>query len=46
MSVCCLQVYALDDLTSGVYGNDNFSYMEDYMVYEAKRGDRSVMFYG
>ena len=24
----------------------NFSYMEEYMVYEAKRSNRSVVFYG
>jgi hypothetical protein len=41
-----VQVYALDDLTAGAYGNDNFSYIEEYMVYEAKREKRSVMFYG
>jgi len=41
-----VQVYALDDPTAGAYGNKNFSYIEDYMVMEAKRGNRSVMFYG
>ena len=39
-------MYALDDPTAGAYGNQNFSYMEDYMVSEAKRGVRSVLFYG
>ena len=35
-----------DDPTAGAYGNKNFSYMEEYMVYEAKRSNRSVVFYG
>jgi hypothetical protein len=39
-------MYALDDPTAGAYGNNNFSYIEDYMVQEAKKGNRSVMFYG
>lgn len=41
-----VQVYALDDPTAGAYGNENFSYVEEYLVLEAKRGQRSVMFYG
>jgi hypothetical protein len=41
-----VQVYGLDDPTAGAYGNKNFSYIEDYMVMEAKRGNRSVIFYG
>ena len=41
-----VQVYALDDNTAGAYGNQNFSYMEDYLVYEAKQGKRSVVYYG
>lgn len=41
-----VQVYALDDPTAGAYGNDNFSYVEDYLVYEAKQRRRAVMFYG
>lgn len=41
-----IQLYALDDPTAGSYGNENFSYVEDYLVLEAKRGQRSVMFYG
>jgi len=40
-----VQVYALDDPTAGAYGNHNFSYMEEYMVSEAKAGNRSVVFY-
>lgn len=41
-----VQVYALDDPTGGSYGNANFSYIEDYLVYEAKQGKRAVSFYG
>lgn len=41
-----VQMYAFDDPTAGAYGNDNFSYVEDYLVYEAKLGKRSVMYYG
>ena len=40
-----IQVYALDDPTGGAYGNRNFSYMEEYLVMEAKAGNRSVIFY-
>jgi len=40
-----VQVYALDDPTAGSYGNDDFSYMEEYMVLEAKSGNRSVVWY-
>jgi hypothetical protein len=39
-------MYSLDDPTAGSYGNENFSYIEDYMVYEAKKRNRSVVFYG
>ena len=41
-----VQVYALDDPTAGAYGNDNFSYIEEYLVHEAKAGARSVVYYG
>lgn len=41
-----VQMYALDDPTAGAYGNDNFSYIEDYIAFEAKKGERSVVFYG
>ena len=41
-----VQIYALDDNTAGAYGNQNFSYMEDYLVYEAKQKKRSVVYYG
>lgn len=37
-----IQVYSLNDPTAGAYGNENFSYIEDYMVYEAKHSNRSV----
>ena len=40
-----IQIYSLDDPTAGTYGNKDFGYMEDYMVYEAKAGNRSVVFY-
>lgn len=40
-----IQVYGLDDPTAGAYGNQNFQYMEEYMVQEAKTGNRSVIFY-
>ena len=39
-------MYALDDPTAFAYGNENFSYVEDYLVYEAKQHNRSVTFYG
>jgi hypothetical protein len=39
-------VYALDDPTAFAYGNENFSYVEEYLVYEAKLRNRSVTFYG
>ena len=41
-----VQVYAFDDPTSGTYGNQNFSYIEDYLVYEAQQGRRDVLYYG
>lgn len=41
-----VQFYGLDDPTAGAYGNDNFGYMEDYIVREAKKGQRSVVMYG
>lgn len=41
-----VQVYGLDDPTAGAYGNENFSYIEDYLVTEAKKHNRSVAFYG
>lgn len=47
MRLCCLgQVYGLDDPVAGAYGNDNFSAIEDYLVFEAKKGNRSVVYYG
>lgn len=41
-----VQMYALDDPTGGTYGNQNFQYIEDYLVFEAKKGERSVSYYG
>ncbi len=41
-----IQVYSLDDPTANAYGNQNFSFIEEYMVQEAKWGNRSVVFYG
>jgi len=41
-----VQMYGFDDPTAGSYGNVNFSYMEDYLVYEAKLRNRSVTYYG
>ena len=35
-----IQVYALDDPTAGAYGNRDFSYMEEYLVMEAKMSNR------
>lgn len=34
-----IQVYSFDDPTSGVYGNHDFGYMEDYLVFESKRNN-------
>jgi hypothetical protein len=39
-------VYSFDDPTAGAYGNNNFSYMSDYMMYEAGASDRDVLYYG
>lgn len=39
----------MNDPTNGVYGNDNFSHMEEYLVYEAKKKPetgRIVLYYG
>lgn len=41
-----VQVYSFEDPTAGAYGNANFSYMLDYMVYEASAGKREVVYYG
>jgi hypothetical protein len=41
-----VQMYGFHDSIGGAYGNDNFSYVEDYLIYEAKKGKRSVLFYG
>ena len=41
-----VQTYGFEDHTAGAYGNDNFSAIENYLVFEAKRGERSVAYYG
>lgn len=41
-----VQAYGLDDPTANSYGNENFSYIENYMIFEAKQNKRSVVFYG
>ena len=43
---CVLQVYSFDDPTAGSYGNSNFSYMSDYMMFEASLKKRDVLYYG
>lgn len=40
-----VQAYAVDDPTAGSYGNDNFTYMMDYMFYEAHQKARSVVWH-
>jgi hypothetical protein len=42
-----VQVYGFNDPTAGAYGNDNFSYMSEYMNYEASLPNpRDVLYYG
>lgn len=41
-----VQVYSFDDPTAGAYGNANFSYMSDYMTFEASMNKREVVYYG
>lgn len=40
-----VQVYSFDDPAANVYGNNNFSYMSDYMLYEASLKRRDVLYY-
>ncbi len=40
-----LQVYSFQDPTAGSYGNENFTYMSQYMNWEAAQGKRDVMYY-
>lgn len=40
-----VQTYAVDDPTAGSYGNNNFTYMFDYMFYEANLRNRTVLWY-
>ena len=41
-----VQVYSFDDPSANAYGNSNFSYMLDYMMYEASLKSRDVLYYG
>ena len=41
-----IQAYSFDDPTAGAYGNSNFSYVSDYMTFEAAQGRRDVLYYG
>eukprot|EP01040_Poterioochromonas_malhamensis_P008893 gene8893-9630_t len=41
-----VQMYSFDDPTAGSYGNNNFSYMEDYLVFEGKLKKRNILYYG
>lgn len=45
MGVSFAQAYSLDDPSAGVYANNNFTYMLDYMLWEASLNNRSVHFY-
>lgn len=40
------QVYSFSDPSAGSYGNENFTYMSQYMNWEASLGKRDVMYYG
>jgi hypothetical protein len=39
-------VYSFSDPSAGSYGNENFTYMSQYMNWEAGLGKRDVMYYG
>ncbi|CAM9216828.1 unnamed protein product [Chrysoparadoxa australica] len=41
-----VQAYGLDDPVGGVYGNGDWSDLWQYMMYEAEKGEREVIFYG
>ncbi|CAE7457216.1 unnamed protein product, partial [Symbiodinium microadriaticum] len=41
-----VQVYSFDDPTARAYGNNNFSYMSDYMMFESGASNRDVLYYG
>jgi hypothetical protein len=41
-----LQVYSFSDPSANSYGNQNFTYMSQYMDWEAGLGKRSVAYYG
>jgi hypothetical protein len=40
-----IQVYSFDDPSAGSYGNANFSYMSDYLMYESGLHNRDVVYY-
>ncbi len=40
-----VQAYALDDPTAGTYGNQNFSDLFDFMMFEAAHSNRTVVFH-
>ena len=40
-----MQVYSFSDPTAGSYGNENFTYMSDYMNWEAGQQKRDVLYY-
>jgi hypothetical protein len=44
--VVLLQVYSFSDPSANSYGNQNFTYMSQYMDWEAGLGKRSVAYYG
>lgn len=46
--VFCLspQVYSFSDPSANSYGNENFTYMSEYMNWEAAQGKRDVLYYG
>mmetsp|Transcript_32495 Transcript_32495/g.54360 ORF Transcript_32495/g.54360 Transcript_32495/m.54360 type:complete len:919 (+) Transcript_32495:62-2818(+) len=41
-----VQVYSFQDPSANSYGNANFTYMSEYMNYEAALNKRSVQYYG
>lgn len=41
-----VQVYGFQDPSANSYGNENFTYMSEYMNYEASLNKRNVLYYG
>ena len=41
-----VQVYSFSDPSANSYGNQNFTYMSDYMNWEASQKKRDVLYYG